>query len=413
MTMKNPPIRFKDDNGQSYPDVEQTTFGSVYTERKEKGDDSLQILSVSIHTGVSDQELDEYNLGKEVRRSEDKSVYKRAESGDLVFNMMRAWQGAVGSVTNAGMVSPAYIVAKPDGSVDPVYIDYLVQTKKAIYEFDRLSYGVTDFRKRLYWESFVKVPLNLPSFEEQKKIAALFRELDNLISATSNEISALEVSKKDMMQKIFSQEIRFRKNDGSEYEKWEIDTISNLGIFHGGLSGKSKNDFGVGNSKYITYMNVYRNTFTRDDMLENVAIGTNEKQFRIKYGDILFTQSSENVEEVGMSSVWMHSEQPYLNSFCMALRPHNLMRILPKFSGYLMRCAQTRRRIMVEGQGISRINIAPSRLGSVEISFPSNIEEQQKIANLLSSMDDAISAAKDELQGYKDLKKYLLQNMFA
>ena len=165
MTIKKPPIRFKDDNGQSYPDAEQTTFGAVYTERKEKGDDSLQILSVSIHTGVSDQELAEEDLGKDVKRSKDKSVYKRAESGDLVFNMMRAWQGAVGSVTNRGMVSPAYIVAKPDGSVDPVYIDYLVQTKKAVYEFDRLSYGVTDFRKRLYWDSFVKVPLSLPSIK--------------------------------------------------------------------------------------------------------------------------------------------------------------------------------------------------------------------------------------------------------
>lgn len=71
---------------------EERTLGELYTERKERGYDSLQILSVSIHHGVSNQELDSNNLGKKVRRSEDKSLYKHVYFGDLVLNMMRAWQ---------------------------------------------------------------------------------------------------------------------------------------------------------------------------------------------------------------------------------------------------------------------------------------------------------------------------------
>ena len=128
-------------------------MGEIYDERKESGNNELPILTVSIHTGVSDGELDEDSLGKRVKRSEDKSLYKVAKRGDLVFNMMRAWQGAIGSVRTTGMVSPAYIVAKPKNNIDSIFFDYMVKTKTMINRIHRLSYGVTDFRLRLYWDA--------------------------------------------------------------------------------------------------------------------------------------------------------------------------------------------------------------------------------------------------------------------
>lgn len=92
-------------------------LGDIYTERNEKGNDSLPFLSVSIHSGVSDRELDEEELGKFVKRSKDKSVYKHVYEGDLVFNMMRAWQGAIGVAKSEGMISPAYISAIPNEKI--------------------------------------------------------------------------------------------------------------------------------------------------------------------------------------------------------------------------------------------------------------------------------------------------------
>ena len=112
-------------------DWEQRKLGEVYSERNERGNDSLQILSVSIHSGVSDGELSEDSLGKAVKRSEDKSTYKHVYPGDLVFNMMRAWQGAIGVVKNEGMVSPAYISAVPDKSVYPMFMDCFQSYNKA------------------------------------------------------------------------------------------------------------------------------------------------------------------------------------------------------------------------------------------------------------------------------------------
>lgn len=121
-----PKVRFK---GYTKP-WKHWTLGELYTERKEAGNDDLPILSVSIHSGVSADELDSAELGKAVRRSEDKSLYKHTYKGDLVFNMMRAWQGAIGVVPKEGMVSPAYITAIPNDEVFPEFMDYCLRGKK-------------------------------------------------------------------------------------------------------------------------------------------------------------------------------------------------------------------------------------------------------------------------------------------
>ena len=176
--MKKPKIRFKGFTD----DWEQRKLGDLYTERNERGNGSLQILSVSIHTGVSDGELDVDNLGKFVRRSEDKSTYKHVHSGDLIFNMMRAWQGAIGVAKTEGMISPAYISAIPSEDIYPPFMNYLLRRKDVINQINNLSYGVTDFRKRLYWNSFVQVNCKLPSVEEQRNITDVFEKIDHLIT---------------------------------------------------------------------------------------------------------------------------------------------------------------------------------------------------------------------------------------
>ena len=182
------------------------TLGDLYTERNERGNETLQILTVSIHTGVSDGALEEDELGKSVRRSEDKTLYKHVYAGDLIFNMMRAWQGAIGVAKREGMISPAYISAIPDERIYPPFMNYLLRRKEIISQINNLSYGVTDFRKRLYWDSFIKVKCCLPSVEEQKSITDVFEQLDTLITRQEHKIKALKTMKKFMLQNMFPQE---------------------------------------------------------------------------------------------------------------------------------------------------------------------------------------------------------------
>lgn len=171
---------------------EQRKLGDIYTERNERGNEGLGILSVSIHHGVSNGELDMGTLGKQVRRSEDKSLYKHVYSGDLVFNMMRAWQGAIGVVKSEGMVSPAYVSAVPDDSIFPLFMDYCLRRESIINQINNLSYGVTDFRKRLYWEPFTRVSIKIPSVDEQRKIAEILCQLDHLITLHQRKLKKLQ-----------------------------------------------------------------------------------------------------------------------------------------------------------------------------------------------------------------------------
>ena len=180
------------------------TFGDIYTERKEPGDENLPLLMVSIHSGVSDGEVDAAELPKQVKRIEDKSQYKKAVSGDLVFNMMRAWQGAIGTVRTTGMVSPAYIVAEPNDKAYPLFMDYYSRTPQMINQIDRQSYGVTDFRKRLYWDSFAPISCTLPPIEEQQKIAAILTTQDKVIELKEKRLAEKQRQKKYLMQQLLT-----------------------------------------------------------------------------------------------------------------------------------------------------------------------------------------------------------------
>lgn len=190
--------------GLAPTDWKRYTFGDIYTERKEPGDENLPLLMVSIHSGVSDGEVDAAELPKQVKRIEDKSQYKKAVSGDLVFNMMRAWQGAIGTVRTTGMVSPAYIVAEPNDKAYPLFMDYYSRTPQMINQIDRQSYGVTDFRKRLYWDSFAPISCTLPPIAEQRKIAAILTTQDKVIELKEKRLAEKQRQKKYLMQQLLT-----------------------------------------------------------------------------------------------------------------------------------------------------------------------------------------------------------------
>ena len=211
-------------------DWTELCLGDIYTERNEPGNENLPLLMVSIHSGVSDGEVDDEQLPKKVKRIADKTQYKRAASGDLAFNMMRAWQGAIGTVRTEGMVSPAYIVAVPNDKVDPLFMDYYVKMGRTVQYIHRQSYGVTDFRLRLYWDSFVTIPCVLPPLAEQRKIAKILAAQDKVIELLNRKIEQLKLLKKHYLRKMFPQhgktvpEVRFPGFAGA-WERKRLDDV--------------------------------------------------------------------------------------------------------------------------------------------------------------------------------------------
>ena len=187
--------------------------------------------------------------------------------------------------------------------------------------------------------------------------------------------------------------------------------MSDIGNFYNGLSGKNKDDFITGNSEYVTYMNVFKNTIADENICERVNVSEFEHQNIVQYGDILFTQSSETMEEVGFSSVWISSKTPFLNSFCFGLRLKNLSFVYPQFMGYLLRSYKLRILIMRESQGATRINLSSERLKNIKFMLPC-FDEQVVIADLIMKIDDYIAICEEKYSYLAKLKNGLLQQMF-
>lgn len=185
---------------------------NIFQERNEHGCEGLPLLMVSIHSAVSSEEIsDEENIRGRIR-IEDKSKYKLVKVGDIVFNMMRAWQGAIGAVRVEGMVSPAYIVAKPTVSINSDFFEYQHRTSAFIQQIDRSSKGITDFRKRLYWNEFKQLLTILPPAAEQSEIAAFISRLnaitDKAIFIKEKEMNKLKEYKASLINSAVTGKIK-------------------------------------------------------------------------------------------------------------------------------------------------------------------------------------------------------------
>lgn len=136
--------------------------------KSERDRPDLPVLSVYREYGVllNDSRDDNHNA-----TSLDISSYKVVKVGDLVVNKMKAWQGSMGVSEHEGIVSPAYIICRVDSDkVEAKFLHYLLRSKLYIGIYNALSYGVRVGQWDMHYEDFKKIPLFLPSVEEQKRI---------------------------------------------------------------------------------------------------------------------------------------------------------------------------------------------------------------------------------------------------
>lgn len=166
---------------------------SLFQQRDERGEPELPLLEVSISAGVS---LRKFSDDRIETTASDFNIYKVAREGDVVFNKMRMWQGAVGITPEDGLVSPDYTVAIPLGTLSSEYAEQLFRTKMFSAECARYSHGIVWDRLRLYWEGFRDIVVPLPPSEEQQAIVAYIAtktaKLDTLKLVTERTIALLK-----------------------------------------------------------------------------------------------------------------------------------------------------------------------------------------------------------------------------
>ncbi len=260
--------------------------------------------------------------------------------------------------------------------------------------------------------SIYNIDISIPSKEEQTKIASFLSAVDEKISQLTQKLELLSQYKQGMMQKLFSQQIRFKADDGSDFGAWEFIKLNQLGKSYNGLTGKTKDDFGNGDA-YVTYKQIFDNRKINLQKIDKVNIQPHETQNRVIKGDLFFTTSSEIPEEVAYCSAILDDfDYPlYLNSFCFGFRPNNQNQLNSNYASFFFRSNQFRNTILHLAQGSTRFNISKTAFMDMKIALP-RVEEQTKIANFLSAIDQKIEVVAQQIEQAKQWKKGLLQNMF-
>ena len=391
---------------------EETTLSAIFIKNIKKNTDGKisNVICNSAKFGLIPQR--EY-FDKDIANSNNTNNYYIIQKNDFVYNPRKSADAPYGPISSYkysedGIVSPLYLCFRAKCEINPLYFEWYFRSS-AWHRYVYMSgdSGARHDRVSIKDDVFFDMPIYMPSNSEQKCIATFLEKIEFRIEKQKTLIETLKKYKRGLLQQIFSRKLEMSVGG----ESWEYILLGEIGCFFGGLTGKSKENFDHGDSKFITYMNVYKNTFADETMVTAVDVLPNERQNAVRYGDILFTQSSETVEEVGLTSVWVHDTTPYLNSFCMALRPHSLEKFNPYYLGYVLRSPKIRKAIMKEGQGISRINLAASRIENIPIPIPP-VTVQIKIVDYLKKWDGMISANEKTLTGLISLKKAFLQSLF-
>ena len=192
-------IRFKDDYGNEFLDWEEKKIGDIYSERSERTDKDMELLSVTINNGV----IKRSDIEGKDNSSEDKSNYKVVYKGDMVYNSMRMWQGANGVSKYNGIVSPAYTVLNSKIPINNLFFSYLFKRESLIYKFRRFSQGLTSDTWNLKYPQIKEIKVKVPCLEEQQKIAGFLSSFDEKIDVEKDTLNHLKEMKKGLLQQMF------------------------------------------------------------------------------------------------------------------------------------------------------------------------------------------------------------------
>ena len=309
--------------------------------------------------------------------------YYIVKNEDFVYNPRISTSAPVGPINRnklgrTGVMSPLYTVFRPH-DIDTTYLEYFFKCGywHSFMNFNGDS-GARSDRFSIRDNVFFQMPIPIPDIDEQRKIGELLTCLDNLITLHQRECISFTGR---------ADRLILTANKKRTTSSWEQRKLGEMGQTYTGLSGKTKDDFGHGQARFVTYMNVFSNPISNPEMTEPIEI--DPKQNEVEVGDVFFTTSSETPEEVGMSSILLEKRgKTYLNSFCFGFRPSE--KIDSYYLAYMLRSESTRAKIILLAQGISRYNISKNKVMEIAVSLPS-LDEQKMIGQYFSQLDNLIT----------------------
>ena len=397
-----PELRFKEFNGE----WEEKKLGEIILienskHNPQKSKENLKCVELE-HISQDSGKLLGYSNSQDQAR-----IKNHFKKNNILFGKLRPYLKKFWLASFEGVCSTEIWVFNGKNSLNK-FIFQFIQTDKFNY-ISNISSGSK--MPRSDWNFMKEMNFNIPSLEEQEKIANFLSKIDEKIAILEDKLQLLENYKKGITQQLFSQELRFKDDEGNSYPGWEEKILGDLGSTYTGLSGKTKDDFGKG-KPYITYKSIFDSQKINLKKVDFVEINSNESQNKVEYGDIFFTTSSETPEEVGMASVLLNSiDECYLNSFCFGFRLNSFEEVNPIFFSFYLRSSIIRTELNRLAQGSTRFNLSKNSLMGISIMIPI-LKEQEKIANYLSKIDEKIEKVNFDIKITENFKKGLLQKLF-
>lgn len=383
-----PKLRFKADDGSDFPDWTFRTFGSVVEEFNDRT--TTENEDVLLSCAIDGMYLNSELFGHQ--RGASNIGYKKITKGSLILSMQNLHLGNANVNTRFehGIVSPAYKTFHIVGCLPEFMSAWVKRHAARKFFYDATTVGASQCRRNVDWEELYQQTIAVPSPSEQRKIADLLSAVDDVIAAQEAEVAAWEKRKKGVMQKLFSQEVRFKADDGSDFPDWEEKTLGDICMYE---RQRSEGANFIGTESMLKDFGGVAFDNSKDD-----GSGT-----LYHPGDTLMS----NIRPY-LKKAWLADRKGTCSTDVLVFHPTS---VEPGYLYWLIASDAFVRYVMSAAKGSKMPRGDKKHIMEMPLLLP-NKDEQRKIDDCLSSLNDVIIKAKNELAKWQELKKGLLQQMF-
>lgn len=410
--MGEPKLRFKADDGSDFSGWEEKTLGELCSPltygmnaAATKFDGENRYIRI---TDIDDEThaLLPNDIVSPSGELDDKYLVKK---GDILLARTGASTGKSflyhpkdGKLFYAGFLIKAHVLPSSD--------DYFIYSQTLTDRYWKWvkTASMRSGQPGINANEYASYSFAVPSLPEQRKIADFLSAVDAVIAAQQAEVDAWEQRKKGVMQKLFSQEVRFKADDGSEFPAWESATVGELFTF---VTEKNKD----GHINNVITNSAERGLVPQREYFDkDIAVDGNTKGYTvIRKGDFVYNPRKSTSAPFGPFNIYERNEVGIVSPLYTCLTPYD-----DEMAPYLAWYFKTNRwhpYIVTHGAQSGarhdRVGMTVALMEGIPVLLPS-LPEQRKIADCLASMDEVIQKSKGELAKWRELKKGLLQQMF-
>ncbi|MCD8054157.1 MAG: restriction endonuclease subunit S [Lachnospiraceae bacterium] len=317
-----------------------------------------------------------------------------AQIDDLVINSMNVVIGSAGVSKYFGAISPVYYALYPRNGENIHYFEYIFKLSTFEETLKELGNGILDIRKRIPMIKLNNVVLPVPPRKEQDQIVRFLdwkvSEINRLINIKKKEILLLKEKEKNLISEAVLHGLRKTnyKLSGNKWlgdipDSWEIIKLGNFCTFQNGIS--ESGDFFTAGTPFVSYGDVYRH-LELPKRVKGMAKSNEQQQrvFSVKKGDILFTRTSENIEEIGMAAVCKYTiEKAVFSGFIIRCRPKEDV-VDTDYMKYYLQIPAIRNHFSSMMNIVIRASLSQNLLKQMPVVIPP-MQEQKEIATYLES----------------------------